>query len=331
MRVLCSILLLAGLTVLGFAGSTSSAGPHAWKVTAGGSIEAQALQAEKFLPGSITINAGDSITWTLGANGHTVYFPGAAKVPDFVVPGKSKGQLLFNSVFYYPSGKAYNGSGPFSAGALEPGFRMSTTVTFTKPGTYTYLCAFHPGMEGTVVVQPAGSVYPKTQAEYDALARQEAQSSYEAGRVLWSKNAAAGVRDSDGKTRYTITLIGARESRFNSLRFQPQNLSIKTGDSVTWKTADPTDIHTVTFPSGRTPDLELFQSNKTVIANPLVMNPAGDHLYAGRGYFNSGIMDPTDPQAVHEYTLKFTAPGRFTYVCVVHAEFGMDGTITVSK
>jgi len=332
MRTTVSILMLFASMFLAFAVPTSSAGPRSWKIMAGGYVEAQALQAEKFLPGSITINEGDSVTWALGGNAHTIYIPGTAKVPDLVVPGKSKGELLFNSVFYYATGKAYDGSGPFSAGALEPGFRTSTTVTFTKAGKYKYVCAFHPGMEGTVVVQPAGSAYPKTQAQYDLLAQQQAQSAFGAGRSLLRKNSAGSIREASGKVRYTITILGSNDSRFNSLRFQPDNLRIKAGDTVTWKTADPTDIHTVTFLSGRkTPDLELFQANKTVIANPIVMNPAGGHVYAGQGYFNSGILDPTDPQAPHEYSLTFTTLGRFEYVCVVHDEFGMKGTITVTK
>ena len=33
-------------------------------------------------------------------------------------------------------------------------FESSYSVTFPNPGTYTYHCAIHPGMTGTVVVIP---------------------------------------------------------------------------------------------------------------------------------------------------------------------------------
>jgi plastocyanin len=39
----------------------------------------------------------------------------------------------------------------FDTGTLEKG--DSKTVTFTKPGTYTYVCSFHAFMHGTVVVK----------------------------------------------------------------------------------------------------------------------------------------------------------------------------------
>jgi plastocyanin len=41
-------------------------------------------------------------------------------------------------------------SGAFDSGAIAPG--GSFGVTFSAPGAYTYHCAFHPMMTGTVVV-----------------------------------------------------------------------------------------------------------------------------------------------------------------------------------
>ena len=41
-------------------------------------------------------------------------------------------------------------SGNFDAGAIDPA--QSSTVEFPTAGTFTYVCAFHPFMEGTVVV-----------------------------------------------------------------------------------------------------------------------------------------------------------------------------------
>jgi nitrite reductase (NO-forming) len=39
----------------------------------------------------------------------------------------------------------------FDSGLIEPG--QSFTWTFTSPGTYTYFCAIHPWMKGTVIVK----------------------------------------------------------------------------------------------------------------------------------------------------------------------------------
>jgi len=43
------------------------------------------------------------------------------------------------------------GAAPFDTGTLNQG--DAKKVTFSKPGTYAYICAFHPFMKGTVVVQ----------------------------------------------------------------------------------------------------------------------------------------------------------------------------------
>ncbi|MDQ6749628.1 MAG: cupredoxin domain-containing protein [Actinomycetota bacterium] len=42
----------------------------------------------------------------------------------------------------------------FDSGTLNHG--QSKTLTFTKAGTFSYTCAFHPFMHGTVIVKPAG-------------------------------------------------------------------------------------------------------------------------------------------------------------------------------
>ncbi|MBI4147770.1 cupredoxin domain-containing protein [Candidatus Woesearchaeota archaeon] len=74
----------------------------------------------KFSPNTLTVKAGDSVTFT-NADGapHTATMT----------------------------------SGPekFDTGKLVKG--QSKTVTLSKPGTYTYICEFHPGMKGTIVVE----------------------------------------------------------------------------------------------------------------------------------------------------------------------------------
>jgi amicyanin len=73
-----------------------------------------------FSPGSITINQGDTVTWT--NNGPTPH-----------------------------SATANNGS--FDSGILQKG--QTSSHTFNQAGTFTYFCKPHPFMKGTVVVQAA--------------------------------------------------------------------------------------------------------------------------------------------------------------------------------
>jgi len=72
-----------------------------------------------FGPTTLTIAAGERVTW---ANDDSV--PHTATSAD-------------NS---------------WDTGQLQPGH--STTITFTRPGTYAYHCAVHPFMQAKVVVTP---------------------------------------------------------------------------------------------------------------------------------------------------------------------------------
>lgn len=75
-----------------------------------------------FAPGSVTVNVGDTVTWN--NNGPTLH-------------------------------TATANDGSFDTGNLKRG--ESGSHTFTKAGTYRYICTPHPYMKGTVVVRAASS------------------------------------------------------------------------------------------------------------------------------------------------------------------------------
>jgi hypothetical protein len=63
--------------------------------------------------------------------------------------------------------------------------------------------------------------------------------------------------------------------------------------------------------------------------NPQVLLPQGGNTYGGTGYVNSGFISQGGP-AGDTFALKFTAPGTYQYLCALHADQGMMGTITVT-
>jgi amicyanin len=82
-----------------------------------GATHAVAIAEFAFSPATLTITAGDTVTWTNeDAIAHT----------------------------------ATSINGGFDSGDLEQG--ESYAVTFTTPGTYDYLCTPHPSMTGRIVV-----------------------------------------------------------------------------------------------------------------------------------------------------------------------------------
>ncbi len=117
--------LLAALLLL-VAGFTISSSARAQ----GKTVVVEAADGLVFEPATITINVGDTVTWR-----NTDDVPHTSTSEDEV----------------------------WDSGALAAGEEFS--FTFEEAGTYPYFCEFHPGMEGTVVVQEAAQQEEATQEE----------------------------------------------------------------------------------------------------------------------------------------------------------------------
>ncbi len=323
------VLLVGALAVSG----TAQSSPATWKVAIGGETPDHGIQAQIFAPDTITISAGDTVTWTMAALfDHTVSFLSGAKPSDPVTPQQG-GKFLFTPLVVFPQGgKTYAGTGMASSGFLA-GKDKSYSLTFTKPGRYTYLCLLHPGMTGTVVVLPTGKKVPKTQAEYDRIASTQVQGALARGKSLLARTKVSVSKETTGAT-YTVPLVGAKVAQASGIRFIPDGLTINAGDTVRWVMQDPIELHTVTF-SGteQPPDFVLEEAQPKgppkLYFNPKVVVPLGGKANNGEGYYNSGFMMLNNPAAKTTYSLRFTQPGTYTYWCVVHVPQGMKGTITV--
>jgi plastocyanin len=85
-----------------------------------------------FNPTPLEIVAGDTVSWkNTGASPHTVTCDGSAGTV------KPVGAPSFDSGIGTP---------------INPGETFQTVLTV--PGNYTYLCLYHTGMAGTIVVKP---------------------------------------------------------------------------------------------------------------------------------------------------------------------------------
>ena len=263
--------------------------------------------ANIYSPRYIDVYAGDTVTWRIGGalEPHTISFGPRALLQklgqDSMIPVPQKSgppQMAFNPQVAFPTkSKSYAGSGYANSGILTKG--QSWSLTFTKPGTYRYICLIHgPDMAGTVVVHArpaAGKVYQVQAGESQAAAQ------------------AAPDEANDA--------------------FFPRHLTIHTGDTVVWTGG----FHTVTLgPDALRTKLErqLIQAGRgkngqaLLALNSQVVYPSGGSTYDGTGFVNSGLLfmragKNTPPQ----YRLTFTKPGTYEYDCLLHP--GMDGTVTV--
>ncbi len=318
MKRLLILASVAGLALSGCGGGTVSPTPtpsskpaaQMWYVQAGGSTQTEALQGLEYYPKSITIDAGDSVTWKFpAAEPHTVTFLGPQASPP--PPSDPSNQQPAGGSSY--DGTVYTNSG-FAAGG------KTYTLTFTKAGTYTYYCLIHGEMVGTVVVQPAGTAYPQSQAQLDATGQSNLQADlanatsavglfpYTAG----GPHIAAGISSGLG-----LPPLGPSSVvRFlTGPSLDDTDVKVAVGTTVTWTNLDSNLPHTVTFPVAgqQLPPMSPFSP------------PSGPTSYDGSTMVNSGPMMPG-----RSFSLTFTKAGTYAYDCLFHdgAE-GMMGSVTV--
>lgn len=314
-RTLFSALALA-VALAGCGGGSNNTvpagptGPLTWYVQAGGSQQNEALQALQYYPGTITIDAGDSITWKFPAGEpHTVAFLGPKSAPpppnDPSVPAPA-------------GGTTYDGSTYTSSGFVLGG--KTYTLTFPKAGTYTYYCLIHGEMVGKVVVQPAGTAYPAT---VGAVETQSASTL--AADLTSASNVVAQFPYTSGGPHLVVGMSpGLGQPPFSNasvVRFldgpsiTDTSVTVPVGTTVTWTNNDSNLPHTVTFPvAGQTlPPMDPFSP------------PSGGSTYDGSAMTNSGPLF-----GGQSYSLTFTKPGTYTYDCLFHDDTeNMIGTVVV--
>lgn len=279
----------------------------AWQLQAGGDHHAGALQALAMLPQTVTIDEGDSVTWTVAGEVHTITFLGSNNAPpgDPTVP---------------QGGSTFDGTNFVSSGILAPGQKY--TLTFTKAGTYGYMCVLHPPeMIGTIVVQPRGTPLPHPQGFYTGSGTSELNSILSA-----AMDSVKAIPFATGGSHVAMGAApggpAAAPSHATVLRFLDgdrlnlTSVTVRVGATVTWTNLSNNEPHTVTFPVAGQPLPPLPGDPFTP--------PLGGPTYDGSQITNSGVMNPGQ-----SYSLQFTKAGTYVYFCLFHDEFGMMGTVIV--
>jgi LPXTG-motif cell wall-anchored protein len=347
--LLGGVVAIYGVSPAG-AAPAAQTGPATWTVLTGGQAEMSqqeaglvgAWQFMRYYPQQITIDVGDTVLWKQSAaEPHTVTFlgPGDTAVPELIVPeGGTSQRLLLNPLAVTPQGgSTYDGSALTSSGQMgfDPSLPTEYKLTFTKVGTFEYYCAFHSMMTGTVVVQAAGTAYPKTQSQLDSDAAaqlaDDTKAALAAEPPLLQPATSAGANGTVHQVR-----MGYGDGTMAWLRFGPADITVNAGDTVEWTEGDVETPHTVTFVSGGTePEFALTENQASgppkIVLNPEVVNPAGGSTYSGTGYFSSGVIWGTKVpmSGPRTYSLTFDKPGTYPYVCALHDTVGMKGTVTV--
>jgi len=316
-RVLIAALALLTPAALYAAADSADAivSTQTYTVHVGNQADNMAIQGERFLPGDITINAGDTVVWKArSAEPHTVTFfdGGQPQSPDAVFFDPTDPSQTTRSTSHDFDGASTYESGVMttlsSLSALPPFVPLYHKYTLhfpldTAPGTYTYYCHFHGVMmRGEVHVQAAGSARPATQADYDAEAALLAKAIVADGR--------AELKKATALSRSHKVVTGADDGLAMVMRFVRGRVVVHKGDTVRW--ANPLNgvPHTVTFGAPMT------------TGDPTA--PYGNPARYRGGQLSSGIIAP---QSTFRVTFKRT--GTFAYRCFFHGDLGMTGKVVV--
>ena len=311
-----AVLAAALIGTVPTAQASAGSGHHrTWNVLVGSESRNHAIEGMRFLPGAITINAGDSVDWHANsAEIHTVTFlkggHAVAKLPEF--NPANMGQLTQHGGHVYTTSRSFN-SGLITtvptggdAGPLPPvPHYQQYILRFPHTGRVTYYCLVHGIlMVGKIHVQPAGSTYPFTQAQYTAQAQAKARALLAEGRHLRRTTLqASGPR---------LVMAGNDDGAVSVMRFLPRTAHVHVGKSVTWKNPGKGAPHTVTFGHEPPP--------------PGLFTPSGNRGSFKGGNLNSGIIPPGGT-----FRVTFKKAGTFHYVCGIHDNLGMRGKVVVER
>jgi plastocyanin len=314
-----------------------------WRVASGAESRSEGIQALAFYPAEIWVNAGDTITWSFPTGeDHTVTFgavpaPPSNPNPDVYIPYPGP-PFLWAPITASPA--TYSGSEFVNSGMLghsEATFTVSLSTPSPTAG-YDYRCLLHPKMTAKVYVQAAGTSYPHDQAWYDRQAIPAGNQLLATGRQLAAQARSAGLAN----PAQNQVAAGAGNGFVAVDRFFPETIRIRAGETVVWTNPDTVTPHTVTFgpeplypvpppPYPATLSELAFLRPFGLDSDPNPPAPRHATISASTNLatttINSAVFISGSPRPT--FSVTFTAPGTYSYVCLLHDEFGMTGTVVV--
>jgi plastocyanin len=277
----------------------------------------------EFLPQKAKVAKGTTVTWSIaGPEPHSVTFVPPGTAP----PSVDKDPTLFAPT---PPTGPYDGSTLVNSGVVPAGPTTQVqkfSMSFSKTGTYTYYCALHPNMVGTLQVtddtQDSQQKLTKTGNQEKAKYLKEGEAAKQ--KLLATKP--KKTKGSDGSTTWTVQM-GASTAHTDVLAFAPVPAKIATGDHVTFvnNSAAP---HTASFGGSLVPASPIAPDVMSAVPGP-----SPQTLTSG-AYLNTGWLPPKvrqgPTQAQRSYTYDVPTAGQYQYECVLHAGSGMLGELDAS-
>jgi plastocyanin len=318
----------------GFAARMASA--TEWKASVGAQTTDQGVQVLAFLPNEFWIHAGDSIRFNfLTDEVHTVSFlkSGQTRPAAFSVVGIN-GRVFNGCPGTTPDGSSVDNSACVTSDISTSG--QTFTVNFPTANNFKLVCLVHTRMTGAIHVLQLSEALPHDQDFYDRQA-------YLQGRKLLSATDNLQGRRNDGGEQtspHTITAgvsailaNGGGSQTTAVMRFLGTTMVVHVGDTVEWTNLSTPVLHTVTFgtePENDTPPSQGVTVDSDGVRHATISSP-NDNVNSGvLGAANQETVgQPQGPLDFTRFRVTFTAPGTFKYICALHDEVGMKGTVIV--
>lgn len=334
----------AVIVILMAAAVASTVQANEWQAIAGAESSGRGSQALAFLPNELWVHTGDSIRWTFPTHErHTLTFlkPGQIRPPGFGpifdVPVGCPGIT--------PDGSSFDGSACVTSGILRLGDNTKSTenaptytVSFPAAGNFKFVDLLHADMSGVVHVLNLSETLPHDQDFYDRQAQGEqalllGDASRLEGRGTPGDNGGAQSNDVAVGIGEVVTTTGAGLQTASLMRFLRGTIVVRVGDTVVWTSLDPSINHTVTFGTEpadpRPPSANVSLTSEG--ARQAVISSSADSVNSG--YLSPAPQDRANlaqsPPGVTSFRVTFTSPGTFNYICAIHDDLGMHGTVIV--
>jgi plastocyanin len=298
----------------------ASASGSTWNVQVGGGDQAF-TGLNRFYVSDITVHPGDVVNFNW-AGFHTVTFnpPAGKSVLDYVFPPGLQGSTTLDTPTTFVNGVP-GGGGPGS----PPPPPFALTIGLDLPnGTYHFQCMLHQYMHGSIRV--TRGELPRTDEQNQARARAQQAADLARAASLDARLTRQG-NENEGEA-----LVGAGDRAVELVTYYPTSVTVKAGEQVTFKDADPGDPHSVTFGYANA-NPPLIPPGEIAASAPSPATYSGGDLNSGylmsQSQFNYWHLAGQVPGFTRrsEYTITFTTPGTYGFYCTLHGGILPDGTV----
>jgi plastocyanin len=323
------VALLAGV-------ATSAASATEWNAWVGAQTEDQGGQALAFLPNELWIHAGDSIRFSFSTDEpHTVSFlkPGQLRPPAFSLVGVG-GNVFVGCPGATPDGSSFDGSACLTSGPSTTG--QTYTVNFPSAANFKLVCLVHSRMTGAIHVLLPSETLPYDQDFYVRQANSERSALLSNASGHHHREHAEDEETSGHEVTAGVSAIvatGGGSETVAVMRFSGATTMVHVGDTVEWTNLSTPVFHTITFGTEPTNDMPPSMGvtvDSDGVRHGTVSSP-NDSVNSGFiGAPNQETVgQPEGPLDFTRFRVTFTAPGTFHYICALHDNLGMIGTVIV--